>query len=194
MNERQSDDVPDPIPDDELCFRYLLGELTADKAAQFEQRLATSPELGETLLGQADLINGLSAVQHHRPAVAATVSQVSRWSIAVSIVAIAACLLVVVLGVRARSADQDALASQQLTTRGVPSVDVTEDLLIARAWADSRPLQNSDEYDFADLDGDDSILDSEPSDVDSTLSWMFIAVSTNPELSDIGEQGAANDG
>ena len=39
---------------------YLLGELETDQAAAFEQQLESSPELGEELLRQADLIADLS--------------------------------------------------------------------------------------------------------------------------------------
>jgi hypothetical protein len=199
MTENQPDDLPEPNgSSEEQCWLYLLGELDASKSAEFEQRLATSPELSDQLLRQAELISGLSTIKHQLQVAPATPSRVSSWSIAVSIMTVAACLAIVVLGVRSRSVEKDSLASRtpSLSPRGTAAKDpnVSEDLLIARAWADSRRSEVSEDFALADLDSDEALPEDEPSDLDSTLSWMFIAVAANPELDDVGEEGAANDG
>jgi hypothetical protein len=199
MTENQPDDLPEPNgSSEEQCWLYLLGELDASKSAEFEQRLATSPELSDQLLRQAELISGLSTIKHQLQVAPATPSRVSSWSIAVSIMTVAACLAIVVLGVRSRSVEKDSLASRtpSLSPRGIAAKDpnVSEDLLIARAWADSRRSEVSEDFALADLDSDEALPEDEPSDLDSTLSWMFIAVAANPELDDAGDEGAANDG
>jgi hypothetical protein len=178
------------------CMLYLLGELDAPQSAAFEQRLASSPELGEQLLRQADVIAGLSVI-HNQPELMPTSSSTySPWSIVASIVAIAACLVIVVLGVKSSSLDADALASRSQSTMpsglSLETSEATEDLLIARAWADSQLNDVSEDFEFAELDMEDALPTAvESSDFDSTLSWMFIAVSANTDLS---EEGAANDG
>jgi hypothetical protein len=199
MTENQPDDLPEPNgSSEEQCWLYLLGELDASKSAEFEQRLATSPELSDQLLRQAELISGLSTIESQLQVAPATPSRVSSWSIAVSIMTVAACLAIVVLGVRSRSVEKDSLASRtpSLSPRGTAAKDpnVSEDLLIARAWADSRRSEVSEDFALADLDSDEALPEDEPSDLDSTLSWMFIAVAANPELDDAGDEGAANDG
>ncbi len=42
------------------CMLYLLGELNDVEATAFEQQLHSSPQLGEALLGQANVIASLS--------------------------------------------------------------------------------------------------------------------------------------
>lgn len=199
-------DFSDPLPAsktspkeqccEEQCWMYLLGELDPLQSAEFEQRLAASPELADQLLRQAELIDSLATIGHQPVVAAAASSRTSAWSIAVSLFAIAACLAIVVLGVR--SADDDSLAhrTRQLSPRGVAPRDskASEDLLIARAWADSRRDQVSDDFAFAELDPEEALPAAEPTDVDSILSWMFIAVADNPDLDDLSEEGAANDG
>ena len=170
------------------CMLYLLGELDTEPSATFQQELESSPELGDELLRQADLITALS--QTSQRTVAPAVSTTMRWQIAASIFAvIAASFAFIVLGPQPNSPQRDGI-----TSVAVANASVSEDLLIARAWADSHPIIDaSEDLGFGDSLGDDSIAMAadDATDIDSTLSWMFIAVSAN---TDSQSSESANDG
>ena len=55
MNHQSQNAKPDEATS-ERCMRYLLGELSADEAATFEQSLGSSPELGDELQRQSELL------------------------------------------------------------------------------------------------------------------------------------------
>ncbi len=168
---------------------YLLDELDPDRRAAFEEQLQRSPQLSEELLRQANLITLLSASP--TPELApASIERHSRWPLIASLIGLAACIALVVFSVRPNGPNHDhtALAKASSTT-----AVVSEDLLIARAWADGHILVQEIVGDagLADLDEDEVLAFEEPADIDVTLSWMFIGVSA-----DVGPNGpeATNEG
>lgn len=178
---------------------YLLGELAANQIKAFEQRLASSPELGQELLRQADLIANLSAISCDGPKViplpSASRSRFAR-PIMASLVAIAACIALLVVNIQPNSVSENSVAVLAGTPPG--RISVAEDLLIAQAWADNQFHSVATDFAWVEPGFDDlvAVAVEEPSDIDATLSWMFIAVSANAtELeTDAFETGATNDG
>ncbi len=171
---------------------YLLGEYDADQAADFERQLQSSHELADELLRQAELIAGLSQspVISQSPMIPPSVEVVdSRLPLLASVLAIAACIALFVLAVQPGSPDSDRVASLSNSAQSIPS----EEILIARAWADSRFDEMLDDGGLADLYVDDALAlaTDDAEDVDATLSWMFIGVSANI---DAHSEDATNDG
>lgn len=168
---------------------YLLGELPGDQAAQWERRLQASPELGEELLRQADLIAALSLVRSEPALPRVTRGSMLRWPIVASIVAVAACIVMIVLIEPLGTREREGFAG----LGAFPTNDsgTSEDLLIARAWADSQLHVATDDYLEFEVDDAVAISADDPSDVDTTLSWMFTAVSASI---DAHSSEATNDG
>ena len=183
---------------------YLLGELATNQTAAFEQRLESSPELGEELLRQADLIANLSLTPYEAPQATALPST-SRsplvGPVMVSLVAIAACIALLVINIKPNSVFENSVAG--LSETGPIVAGSSEDLLIAQAWVDNQFDSVTTDFGLVDPEFDDLEVDDlvdatveEPSDIDATLSWMFIAVSasTNALEASALETGATNDG
>ena len=180
---------------------YVLGELATDRAAALEQQLESSPELGEELLRQADLIANLSLTLCDA-AEATALPSTSRSPLVgpamASLVALAACIALLVINIQPTSVSQDSVAVLSETSPIVASS--SEDLLIARAWVDNQFDSVATDIGLVDVDAEvDDLVDAmaeEPSDIDATLSWMFIAVSasTNASQANSLETGASNDG
>jgi hypothetical protein len=174
---------------------YLLGELDAEQTRFVEQQLEAFPELGEDLLRQADLIAGLSqaALVPTLPRAAETHPSVTRWPLVASMVAVAACLAILVFGVKPSASDRDTVAAQSGSSAKMSKTSHREDLLIARAWA-SHQRSVADDLGFVEPDVDEALAITAEDDSlvnESTLSWMFMAVSANSELL---ASGVRNDG
>lgn len=167
---------------------YLLGELDAEQAQGFEKQLQSSPQLADELLRQAEVIAGLSQLPATSTHVLTTRSPLR---LVASVLAIAACIALIALGVRTSSPDSGHIASLS-TSSSQPSIP-SEELLIARAWADSRLDQITTDDVLADLGSDDvlAFTADDAIDMDATLSWMFIGVSASL---DVHPAGATNDG
>ncbi len=173
---------------------YLLGELPSDVLADFERQLACSPKLGEELLRQAETIADVSSQQTFpttSPLIPAANDESKRWTFVASLVAIAACLTLVFVGLRRSEPDPQRIAS--LT--GIddqPRADAMEDLLIARAWAESPLTFDADDYELDESDPAVATVPSDdPADNDATLSWIITALASESET-DI--PGASEDG
>ena len=156
----------------EMCMRYLLGELDAAESANFEMDLQASSQLSDELLRQADVIAGLGTEVSHC-GIPAEMAPASHARFLAPFMVIAASLLLVFVFSR---------------SGGTPGVAKTtsEELLIAKAWVAQRHEDTSGEL---NLDLDDSSF-GEPTialDNEDTLSWMFVAVASNPEDLDGGD-------
>ena len=116
----------------------------------------------------------------------------------VSLLAIAACITLLVINIQSNSVSENSVAVLSETSPIVASV--SEDLLIAQAWVDNQFDSVTTDVGLVDVDaGVDDLLDAsveESSDIDATLSWMFIAVSASANASEANslETGATNDG
>lgn len=177
---------PKPTPSDDVadgadqCLLYLLGELDPQQTELFELRLESSPALCDELLSQASVISAWSAANGRNTRTAVVQSRLGhplRWSIVATLVAVAACIALLLNGIR----DVD---SPTLTS-------TSEELLIAKAWVDNQhsglTLLDGD-LDLSldrELDESDTVAD-EVSDVDATLAWLVPAVSAalNPDSSE----------
>ena len=162
---------------------YLLGELEAEQTATFEKRLESSPQLGAELLRQADVISTLSMTAPKPLPAPVSIRRAVRWPVVASIVAIAACIAIMMLGARPSTTVPPSIARLSESSRSESSRDtasVSEDLMIARAWATSQFNEVADDFGLVYPEFDDSIaVADDSSDIDSTLSWMFVAVSAN---------------
>jgi len=176
MNETESQS-----PDDaELCTLYLLGELEGQSLARFEQRLAELPELADCLEARAELIDDLSRVRMDVAAVPA--AHRTPWTTIAATLALAACLAWALLSLRSDLTDSSGVALD---------ASAMEELLIAKTWADD-PGTSLDESEALSDAGDEGFfeLDDEV-DLDSSLSWMVVAMSAGGELL---LEGDGNDG
>lgn len=191
-----------PLPEDwdRQSMLYLLGELDAEQTRHVEEQLEAFPRLGEDLLRQADVIAALTAPanqvalsgsgEHHR---GAHHRGTRRWPLVASLVAMAACLAMVVLGVKPRAVDQDATADRAGSPANISESGNAEELLIARAWA-SHQHELADDIGLVEAEIDDAAVITAADDShanESTLAWMFIAVSAGSEAL---APGVTNDG
>ncbi len=157
-----------PIDDakSRCCF-YLLGELDEADRLRFETELGSSPELADELVCQADLLLAVAdaTTTARSIPVAAREQPVLRRAYVAVLLAVAACLLVAVVGVN-QVHQNDA-----------------EELLIAQAWADNinSVIATSTQpvAEITVVEDDLSPLDSIAVDSVETDSfdWMFVAVS-----------------
>ncbi len=180
---------------------YLLGELASNQTAALEQQLESSPELGEEFLRQADLIANLSQTLFDASE-ASPLPSTSRWPLVgpvmASLVALAACIALLVINIQPNSVSEHSVAVLSETSPIVASS--SEDLLIAQAWVDNQFDSVATDIGLVEVDAEvDDLVDAtleEPSDIDATLSWMFIAVSASTNASETNslETGASNDG
>lgn len=193
--------VVDPKPNDDAgqqsqpqaCLLYLLGELDQEATLRFERRLADDPGLCEDLLGQANLISAVAGSNRsdskpdetfHAKQWQGGGLERSRW-IAV-LLSVAACLLLVFQVFQADEKPGSRVASGVARES---DLYVDESTLIANAWASGQhnleegwdPLLEAlaeEPFDVASLD---LTSDDQPSDLDSTLSWMYVAVAASLE-------------
>ena len=117
MMMNQDPDRANPMADSdqELCFSYLLGALSAEQTAEFEQRLAVSRSLGLELLQCSEIMVELQGSLKSAPV---DLHGSSSWSMARA-VALAASLLLMLTA---------------WYSWVVPSMRADEELLIAQAW------------------------------------------------------------
>ena len=191
----------DPTLDDawrDQCLLYLFGELDADQSDEFVRQLESSPELGCELARQAELIEGLAAppvLQSNLDPTKISVESPVRW-LSFAVLAMAASIIFAMFMMLPNQSNH--VASQ------VVPVEPSEELLIARVWVSNQHegVLKSEFADMVDTDlGSESLPDVD-SDLDSTLAWMVIAVSTSPDSQnadldfDAGQtrMGATNDG
>lgn len=171
------------------CLLYLLGEMNLQQAAAFEAELSESTELQTELASQSDMIVSLASIQN-LPSVEAPVSVESASSsygskrMAMTLVAIATCVMIAFL----------AWPSEQADDQAVIVNSTPESLLIAHAWAEGSltgtsisDLAGNSEA-FIDSDVDTSFAGNRQKlkelDDESSLSWIVTAV----------EAGAISDG
>ena len=178
-------------------MHYLLGELTPSEATIFEQRLESSPAKSDELLKQADLIANLSAASSYDSPMATALpcsphSWLAKPAIA-TLVAVAACIALLVANIQPNAVSENSIAAL-----GETSTNATEDLLIAQAWVDHQFDSISMNFALDDFEIDDLVTPpiDDLSDTDSTLSWMFIAVSDGSTIleTDALEAESTNDG
>lgn len=184
------------------CLLYLLGEMDSEAARRFEERLAADGRLCETLMQQADLILAASSV----PAATVVVpeqpvvpgrfesgtSESRHWRWIAALASIAACIGMLFHIARPAS-EHGKLASTRGGGLSESLIPDDETSLIAKAWAISQREATSRRDDDVDPVSDDAVdfeFDYQPSDFDTTLSWMFVAVASSDDLQN--EEG--NDG
>lgn len=194
----------EPIPDSwkNESLRYLLGELSPTETADFEAKLEQQPELAEELANQAEMITALAESPVESNLLSAPPHADNRRPAA--LVALAVCLAALVIGIWPTSDEQvastnavDPVVAAMETDRTSGDSNITdvdsEALLIARAWAEDRTTESLvegivDEAEAGD-DTNDSLAEftaTGDDEMDSTLSWMYIAVSSNMEEANDG--------
>lgn len=187
-NDPDADSSSREADDCEICALYLLGELSPAASAEFEYRLAQSPQLGTLLQSQAELIDEVSRAElAFQPIPATHTDRRRRLSWLVASAALAACVAWAVFSLRHRFNEAPAALVDAASM-----VDAaTEELLIAKVWAgDTGTLLN--EPDDASLADEDPPLELDGEfDVDSALSWMVVAVAAEGS---VFVEGDANDG
>ena len=171
-----------------LCMLYLFGELDSDAKSRFEHQLASDPELCEMLSEQSYLITSAAAATVKQRALPTEVrrgkvlSTSGAWRSIAALSAIAACIALAlqVVDYSARPADGLALNRTALS----PEPDLDESVLIAKAWAASQHATDSTRDDSSvidDVEPLDDLLDEQPSDLDASLDWIFVAISSGDE-------------
>lgn len=193
---------------------YLLGELDTEACKRFEEKLASNADLSDALLQQASLITavaGCRAVDCPSPQRAASVHAASenahvdasrRWRWIAAVASVAACIALMFQLLRF-SSQPGRVASTQFGSKLETAAELEESVLIAKAWASSHHALkseavalyagDSDVDELADPHTDETFdlgLDDQSSDIDSTISWMFIAISSSSDTP--SEEG--NDG
>jgi hypothetical protein len=193
----------EPIPDSwkNESLRYLMGELSPTETAYFEANLEQQPELAQELANQAEMITALAESPVESNLLSATPHAENRRPAATvaALVALAVCLAALVIGIWPTSDEQvastngvDPIVAAMETDRTSGDSNITdldsEALLIARAWAEDRTTESLvvgivDEAEAGD-DTNGSLAEftaAGDDEMDSTLSWMYIAVSSNME-------------
>ena len=194
----------EPIPDSwkNESLRYLLGELSPTETADFEAKLEQQPELAEELANQAEMITALAESPVESNLLSAPPHADNRRPAA--LVALAVCLAALVIGIWPTSDEQvastnavDPVVAAMETDRTSGDSNITdvdsEALLIARAWAEDRTTESLVEGIVDEAEAGDDMNDSlaeftatGDDEMDFTLSWMFIAVSSNMEEANDG--------
>jgi anti-sigma factor RsiW len=172
--------------DENLCLLYLFGELDADAKSRFERQLASDPKLCETLAEQSYLITAAAVATDDQLAQSTAVQQgatlwtAAAWRSIAALSAVAACIALViqVVDYSARPADRLALNDATLLSES----ELDESVLIAKAWAQSSTESASmDTSMIDDVEPLEDLLDEQPSDLDATLDWIFVAMASRDE-------------
>ncbi len=184
-----------------LCVAYLLGDLDQDAKVAFERRLADDPSLSERLLQQADTILALApsrgiVMEQSGKSVPQPAQELrppqrfggsARWRWVAAIVSTAACIALLVQ-LTDLSRESDVSVDSDANTRvadhsAAGSPGTSEQILIARAWADNHVDFEETLLDLAVIPEGDAELDEsddfeavEDSDIDSKVDWMFVAM------------------
>lgn len=174
--------LDDPIQQD--CLLYLLGELPTDRQADFEARLC-DPTVADELSRQSELLIDLSHCDFETPADSETSLKrkphspaLPRWRVAVSLLAIAATVLIFVTRNRLPGNNSSVIRTSQAEQ---PSVD----LMIAKAWVEQPSSAATD--DVPNLSSDwlaPEEFETEPTEesLDESFSWMVIAVEAGDDI------------
>jgi hypothetical protein len=185
-NRDNSDD--ERTSDEDLCLLYLFGELDSDAASRFERQLASNPQLCEVLADQSYLITAAAAVTDDQLAQptevrrGTTLLTSATWRSIAALSAVATCIALVIQVVDYSARPADRLASNHDAISSESYLD--ESVLIAKAWASSQGSAESasDETSVIDdVEPIDDLLDEQPSDLDATLDWIFVAISSRDE-------------
>jgi hypothetical protein len=174
--------------DENRCLLYLFGELDADAQSRFERQLASDPKLCETLAEQSCLITAAAVATDDQLAQSTAVQQgatlwtAAAWRSIAALSAVAACIALViqVVDYSARPADRLALHDPTLLSES----ELDESVLIAKAWASSQGSTESASIDTSmidDVEPFEDLLDEQPSDLDATLDWIFVAMASRDE-------------
>ena len=200
-DSHDEDTLPSAWEDESLL--YLMGELSPSRATEFEAKLAEQPELAEVLADQAEMISIVAdaAVEPVTPSDVTDPELRRRWPVVTALLAVAACLVGLAIGTLPNSKDELASSNPDSANAApfegesgvVSSVDATksdpETLLIARAWAQERATESSVQGMLSDEEPNASLTafpDAGDEEIDSTLSWMYIAVSNSLEEANDG--------
>jgi hypothetical protein len=179
---------------DEACLLYLLDELDVEGRRRFETRLANEPKLGDQLLRQADLISALSRTPSRSEApIAIPATQARPWRWIAAAAAIAACIALAFQIAQMFSSSPSLASRESLSDANRSPQPMDEATLIAQAWASSQNIGQTLQEPLADLAADDpydAMLEDPTSDIDSKVSWMFIAITSSDEMQTEG----GNDG
>ena len=194
---------------DAQCLLYLLGELDAETSKRFEEKLAGNAELSEALLQQASLITAIAqsrafdrrtlpdaGSKHSHP------YETQRWRWIAAVASVAACIALAVQFLQFASPSGTTASTKDGAAVETAAL-LDESVLIAKAWASSQHTLTSETADSqsgqSELDelagshADESydlVLDDQPSDIDSAMSWMFVAISSSPDV----QREEGNDG
>jgi hypothetical protein len=106
----------------------------------------------------------------------------ATWRSIAALSAVAACIALVmqVVDYSAKPADRLALNGDVPS----PESDLDESVLIAKAWASGQGSNESGSLDVSlidDVEPLDDLLDEQPSDLDATLDWIFVAIASRDE-------------
>ncbi|NNE00666.1 MAG: hypothetical protein HKN47_25400 [Pirellulaceae bacterium] len=166
--------------DRDRSLQYLLGELSPGESATFEKQLAQSSALSDVFVQQSEIVCQLSAIDlaDSYPAIQSAHnsslpgSATARWSRV--LVALAACLLLAYIGFALLPSEP----SQ--TTAVLPPVSIEEDLLIARAWADTNAYVEPSALDL-EVESELNVLSDDELE-GSSLSWVISAIETGGSI------------
>uniref|UniRef100_A0A7C2P096 Zinc-finger domain-containing protein n=1 Tax=Schlesneria paludicola TaxID=360056 RepID=A0A7C2P096_9PLAN len=142
-----------------LAQQYVLGELSDDEAARFEETLADDPAACTAVADAARLVLSLEALAPTPTVVAAPVAARDRRLVVA--VAMAACVLLMVLAWRPQS---DPESTRQVRAEIIEARELVDRWRGGRAYAG--PLIPGDDEDAEVVEGGDAVP-----------SWMLAAVS-----------------
>ncbi|TWU00886.1 hypothetical protein [Stieleria varia] len=170
------------------CLLYLLGELSADRQADFEASLCDSA-IADELNRQSELLIRVSHCKFETPVHAETSTKTNldrnphspalpRWRVAVSLLAIAATVLILVTLNTSPGSNSSVIRTSQAEQ---PSVD----LMIAKAWVEQPGSMAMD--DVPNLSSDwltPEEFETQPTEesLDESFSWMVVAVAAGDDI------------
>lgn len=194
QNDRKPTDDEAVLEQDEQCLLYLLDELTPASRRRFEARLATDRKLGDELIRQADLIATLSQTSPlGDAAIEPPRRDTRRWRWVAALVSLAASIALGFQIARIAPPTHSLASRDNLSDADRRLQPTNESALFAEAWASSQTIGKSSQDSLAEAaieDPFDPVPEEPSSDMDSQVSWMFVAIASSDEMQTEG----GNDG